>query len=237
MFGCYLLAIVPGIVLIYIVKNKDIDIWEVQNMSKRFLLGGLFAIVAAIILEDFLSECFLIEFASDSIHYRFVDDFIIPALCEESVKFIIFIMMIKKFFDRYCFYDDCAHMKVVKYCFYLGMSFAIIENLMYAMDADYVVMIMRMLLCLPGHGMYAVIMGDFYYKYKESDNAFYLLCALFIPMIQHGIYDFCIGSDSWVIIILALVNEIYLYKIAYKRICVLGAHSKDEFWAYNSYIS
>lgn len=237
MIGCMILAIVPGIVIIKYMKSLNPDKNAVVLKEFRYLIAGITSVIIASIIEDLLSTVFLEYCAGNLAMYDLIDNFIVTAVTEELVKLLGFFIVFSKFAKNFDFGDELAEIRIVSCMFFTGMGFAIAENVMYALDGDLWVMFFRMIFCLTGHGMYAVFMGEFYYKYKVNGKLSYAVSMLFIPVLFHGAYDLCVGSENGWLILFAAAYEIYLYVIVFKKLCVLSAHSFEESFAYNLYIN
>jgi protease PrsW len=75
------------------------------------------------------------------------------------------------------------------------MGFAQIENIMYVMDGGLGTAVLRAVLSVPGHGFFAVLMGYHFSlaKFHEGvERRNYILKAIFLPILFHGLYDFSI---------------------------------------------
>ena len=110
----------------------------------------------------------------------------------------------------------------------ISLGFAALENLMYILPQEnYIsVGIFRGLLAVPGHFLYAVIMGYYYsmarfYPYRKGRNIF---LAIALPVLAHGIYDTIIfsldvtGSPAILLILAVIYFCFKLWKIGKRRI-------------------
>lgn len=83
------------------------------------------------------------------------------------------------------------------------MGFAVIENILYVFEHGLEVGIMRSFTSIPGHGMFAIYMGVYYGLAKLYEKCGQLSKvngelrkALWIPMLLHGFYDFCLADGG-----------------------------------------
>jgi len=118
----------------------------------------------------------------------FVLSFIISGGIEEFIKwFIVFFIV----FDHELFnepYDG------VIYTVAVSLGFATLENVLYAfaLPADPFILLIRALLPVSGHALFAVIMG-FYYgkaKFSAAPRRKMLAYSILLPVVIHGMFDY-----------------------------------------------
>jgi RsiW-degrading membrane proteinase PrsW (M82 family) len=177
-------AIVPVAIFCYFIYRKDTR-KEPWNLLIKCLFAGFIAAAAT----PSLSRVFeIIEFKSslvNSIHTAFI----CAAFTEELFKFLFlyYIIWEIKEFDEH--YDG------IVYAVFVSMGFALIENMGYVLASGYITAWYRAILAIPMHGLCGVVMG--YYlssaKFSATDlKKAYLILALLVPMLIHGIYDFIV---------------------------------------------
>lgn len=115
----------------------------------------------------------------------FLDAFVMAALLEEGVKFIVFRRWIwrNRFFDEY--YDG------ILYAALISLGFASLENIMYVFEYGFNTGITRAFTAIPAHTFFGITMG-FYLsraKFNHTHTARNLFLALFVPIMLHGLYD------------------------------------------------
>ena len=109
------------------------------------------------------------------------------------------------------------------YALCVGMGFAITENIMYVVDDGFQVAVMRAVTSIPGHACFAICMGIYYGEAKRMEVLGYhdsskslRRKALWMPVLMHGFYDFCLSVDSWVMIgvffVYIIVTDIVIFK-------------------------
>lgn len=164
-------------------------------------------------------------FYSETIFYS---AFIEAGFCEELCKFVILFLTIwwNKNFNE--------HMDGIVYAVFVGLGFACVENVLYVLSAGAESFgtgistgIVRALLSVPGHFLFAVIMGYFFSlaKFNEKGRAGFLLTSLFAAALGHGLFDWLLMfvnylSPLFSLVILALFiwGDIKLWKIGLKYI-------------------
>ena len=160
----------------------------------------------------------------NSVHYSdsvFYSAFIEAGFCEELCKFIILFLFFwwNKNFNEY--------MDGIVYAAFVGLGFACVENILYVFQGGVGTGIVRALLSVPAHFLFAVIMGYFLSlaKFDKKRRVSYLLLSLFTPMLAHGLFDWMLMVSNGIPIIIALiilglfiVGDILLWRICIKFI-------------------
>lgn len=218
----YLFLLYASVLPVYLVGlyiyNKDRDKEPVWLLFKLFLSG-----MGAL----FLTMCFTLFFGiffpsliSDNINMDmiplFFHVFFGVALIEEFSKWI-FVYRIgynSREFDHV--YD------MIVYAVFVSLGFACFENILYVMQHGFGVAFVRGLLSIPGHACDGIFMGYYLSMSRIScDNFFrkhYFLMSIFIPVLLHGIYDFCLFSGKVYFILLFFVFIIVLYVRSVKTV-------------------
>lgn len=181
------LALAPGIAICLYIFYTDIYNREPRvNLVMSFFYGGL-AILPAVWFESSFTDSVI----DGSIGAVAFFSYIIVAFSEEFSKFIglRFYAYKRKSFDE--------PLDGIVYSVMVGMGFATVENLLYVlkyaeMGRGLEVGITRMLLSVPAHGAFAVIMGYFVGKAKFSKNrsTALLITGLIGAVFFHGTFDF-----------------------------------------------
>ena len=123
---------------------------------------------------------------SETWNYAFLQ----AAIPEESAKLFMLWLLLRKnpFFDE--------HIDGIVYAVCTGLGFAMVENIIYLLqgvaDGSWVsIGISRALFAVPGHFLFAVMMGYFYslYYFGISKKWYTLIMIWLIPVLIHGVYD------------------------------------------------
>jgi RsiW-degrading membrane proteinase PrsW (M82 family) len=215
-----LLAVAPGAFIVYRVYKEDKIEKEPASLIRKLLLAGFVSVIPALILEIIGSMILDGLFGGvRSYLYIALDAFLGTALIEELVKYFPLKKLTWKNPEFNFTFDG------IVYAVSVGMGFAIIENIAYVFSNGLGNALMRAVTAIPGHAVFAVYMGYYYGCAKKSeaegDDAGVkrlLKKALWVPVFIHGFYDFCLMSDSLLLILLFFVFIIILFIKTYKNL-------------------
>jgi protease PrsW len=209
-----LLAIAPVIIIALYFYLRD----KYEKEPIRFLIIALIAgcviVIPIIYLENFLTR---IEPTYSADFHAFYTSFVVAAFSEEIFKYLAFILLIwnnKNFNEKF---DG------IIYAVFIGLGFAMVENIMYVTNHGAEVGYLRAITAVPFHAIDGVAMG-FHFglaKFYPKRRKIQFVYALIIPIILHGIYDFILFSRLSQFGIVFLVYLVYLYIIGFKRINLL----------------
>ncbi|MBQ2658347.1 MAG: PrsW family intramembrane metalloprotease [Erysipelotrichaceae bacterium] len=224
------LTILPPILLLIYVYHKDrVNKEPIKLLLLLFVLGCVSALPVYYI-ETFL-EVILYEYVDNYILYYLIDAFICVALVEELMKFVI----TKKVIWNHEAFDSTFDGMV--YCAFESLGFATVENIVYVLRYGFSAAASRAVTSIPGHFAFAIVMGiflsrsKFSYKKQENERIEYLeskhslIYALLVPVLYHGIYDFCLFLNSNILLIVFNLIVISLYFIIVK---VINRESKKD---------
>lgn len=208
------LAVLPVILLLRYIYKKDKYEKEPLGLLIVAFVGGMFSIPLALTGASMLENIYY----SDSVFYS---AFFEAALVEEVSKFIILFLLIwwNKNFNEY--------MDGIVYAAFVGLGFACIENILYVFDGGIGTGIVRALLSVPGHFLFAVAMGYFFAlaKFEKKNRGWYLLLSLLVPILFHGLFDYLLMINehipeylSAIILMLFIAGDICLWKVGLKYI-------------------
>lgn len=194
LFNLALAPIAAVLVFIY-VKDK----YEREPLA--LLVGcfflGILSVLPAILLETLAQKAGIN--VSSNTFTTFIYAFFVVGFSEEFCKFIIirlFIFKNKNFNEPF---DG------IVYCVVVSMGFAAIENVMYVLQGGLGTAIMRMFTAVPAHALFGIFMGYFIGKAKFSNKkGLYLFLGLFIAIVMHGLYDFFLFQNDFVVLKFAI---------------------------------
>ncbi len=184
-----LAALAPVAILLWYIYFKDsLQPEPTRLLIKAFWFGVLsvFVVFVTVFPLQLLTGFGLDE--SETISDAFVNAFCTAAIPEEAAKLIVLWLFLRKnpYFDE--------HFDGIVYAVCIGMGFAAFENILYlfqSYDSWIPVAIVRALFAVPGHFLYAVIMGYYYslwyFRIKRNWQTFIMI--LLGPILAHGIYD------------------------------------------------
>ena len=182
-----LLATAPALLLLHFFYVRDLHEREsVRRVIKVFFLGML-AVIPALILEA------LFSLPPD---YGFIglaiNTFLLIALPEELSKLWLFRLYVEKHDSYNEVYDGIIYMVAI------SLGFATVENLAYVFGSGpdgLVVALMRAILAVPGHTLWAVMMGYFlglarFGSQPPARRRLLVYTGLLLATFWHGLYDF-----------------------------------------------
>lgn len=113
--------------------------------------------------------------------------FLTFALSEELCKYFMFRRKLKKI------EGDHSWLDLIVYSTIVGIGFGLLESIVYVLQTNPVMMLIRGL-SIP-HGGYAAIVGYFYGKSIKENNKAYVILGILISFLLHGLYDFSLTKE------------------------------------------
>ena len=228
---------------IYVFKKDRVEKEPMGLLLSLFFLGMVICFPAAEIenvLLGFIDSVFLpfgVEVGggvvlNNAVYQTYIvcQNFIGIALVEEGLKLLILLWRTSKNKNFNSLFDG------IVYAVFVSLGFAALENIFYVFEHGWVNAVMRALLSVPGHMFYAVLMGYYYSLYHMYEKARkieislkdeglisknatefsgkrFLTMSLIIPVLAHGLYDYCCTVDSiWATLgLFAFVLFLYIY--------------------------
>ncbi|MDD7570386.1 MAG: PrsW family glutamic-type intramembrane protease [Faecalibacterium sp.] len=199
-------VIPPAILMIYIYKKDKVD-KEPTGLLLRLLLAGALSVVSAIILESVGMALAGLVAESGSALYNALTCFLVIATAEEGGK--LYFLKRRTWHNR----NFTSTFDGIVYAVFVSAGFAIVENIMYVFtNGTIYVALLRGVTAIPGHINFAVFMGYFYGLAKrsvlfgefEKANRYKKL-AFWVPVLLHGLYDFCLQMNSTVFTVIFTV--------------------------------
>lgn len=227
------LAILPVIVLsIFVYKKDKYEKEPIGMLIKAFVLG-IFSIPIALGFDNLFAQIM----PGVTVFFQAFFQAGIPEELAKWILFLIFIWRNKNFNE---FFDG------IVYACFIGLGFACVENIMYVFDNETFssaihTSVMRALLSVPGHFLFAVIMG--YYlglaKFKVKERNKFLTLSILFPIIAHGLFDYLLMLSAafaemnmeWLgilLYILFIYLDIKMWKICIKHIKKMQEESRIE---------
>lgn len=216
------IAILPVLLLGSYIYKKDKN-KEPKSLLVKLFTSGIISCFLVLLISTALTYIFPF-LAKDQGTMNFLEFsfyiFIFIALIEESCKWLMsyHIGYKNKEFDE--IYD------IIVYAVFVALGFAAFENILYVFQIGSVqVGIMRGLLAIPGHVCDGIAMG--YYlslaKYHQTlgnkkETRSNKIKSILIPVLYHGIYDYCCLAGTNIILLVFIVFIIFLYTVSLKRV-------------------
>lgn len=212
-------AVLPAAILLIYVYRLDPVEKEPAGLLGILLVMGMVSTIPAIILELLGSTFFFGSADADpsqiSLQAMLVENYVVVALVEEGCKYG---------FLRIRSWDDPNFDYVfdgIVYAVFVGLGFAIAENISYTYSYGLDVAFGRAFTAIPGHCMFAIFMGYFYGHARRASArgqnglaAANTFLAIAIPIFCHGTYDFLASYDD----ILFLLNLVIIVVAGFKLI-------------------
>lgn len=161
--------------------------------------------------------------------------FIGVALVEEGLKFVAMCFVTGKNKNFNSLFDGLV------YAVFVSLGFAALENVLYVRQYGWINALARGVLSVPGHMFFGVIMGYYYSLWhmhekaknreqilkragyiareeKEFSGTYYLVMSLLVPVLAHGMYDFCCTNNSLLSTLAFYGFIVYLYIYCFTKI-------------------
>lgn len=212
-----LAAVVPAILLMRYVNKQDKIEKEPAGLLGSLVLQGVWAALAAIVLEGIGESVLNALVAPDNPNYIVLLAFLVVAAVEEGTKFF--------FLYRRTWRDPNFNFRydAIVYAVFVSLGFAAFENVKYVFNYGLSVALPRAVLAIPGHMGFAVFFGVFYGRAKlcrDRGNRFgcrvNLILGYLAAVFLHGVYDTCCMSGTnqstavFVLFVLALYLAVFL---------------------------
>jgi protease PrsW len=217
------LAVAPGIAICLFIYFKDKYNKEPLGVLVMSFILGMFSLVPAFFSEVYFSGIQQ-RWMTNGVWFTAVFAYIIVAFSEEFCKYIVvrFYCYTRKSFDEP--FDGIVYSVMV------GMGFATLENIGYVYQNGFGNGVVRMLLSVPAHGTFAVLMGYFVSlaKFKPAQRGYYLLLAIVLPVLFHGTYDFFLFvGKTWMHFAGALASFLIAIRLSFIAIKRKQLYSKQ----------
>jgi RsiW-degrading membrane proteinase PrsW (M82 family) len=228
-----ILAILPVIVLSVYIYHKDK--YEKEPFGKLML--AFFLGILSIPLDLLVVGIINAVWEGSTVFYS---AFLEAGIPEEFCKWALFMLVIWRNKNFNEFFDG------IVYAAFISLGFACLENLMYVIGSDtfgsaITTGVMRALLSVPGHFLFAVIMGYFLgmAKFRPDQRSKYLILSLVCPMLAHGLFDYLLMLSSaftdnnleWMgvlLFILFIYLDVKMWKIGLKQIAKMQEQTRIE---------
>ena len=186
-------ALAPVAVALWYIFKKDSTRPEPTKWLAKAFWYGVLSSLLSFVFSIPLGTIFGMELDPEvypSIFDAFADAFLLAAIPEELAKLIMLWLLLRK----NPHYDEQFDGIVYAVC--IGMGFAGIENIMYLSssieDGSWIgIGISRALFSIPGHFLFAVLMGYYYslYHFGIDRSAKAKAMILVAPILAHGLFD------------------------------------------------
>lgn len=218
-----LISILPVFILLGYIYLKDKNEREPWGLLIKAFLSGAFVAVL-ILLWSFVEGIIGIHLTAFAENSAVLKSFFQAAIPEEGLKllFLYWLIWKNKEFNE--------HFDGIVYAVFVSMGFACVENILYVYSGGFETGIVRALLAVPGHFLFAVIMGYFFSRarFTPMRKGRLLAMAFICPVLAHGLYDtLCFAMDMYgetlgglsaVLEVLFIAFDVKLWQIGLKAI-------------------
>ena len=220
------LAILPSIRLARHVLSYDKIEKEPAGLLIKLFVFGMLTCVPAAFIESMGEGLITSVTENPAIISAFVYLLLVP-FAEEGCKYVALRTTRKNPAFNYTF-DGIVYGVMV------GLGFATLENILYVLDnMSLSVAVMRGLLAVPMHCTCGVFMGYYYGVAKnlevrgiKGEAATARRLTLAVPWVIHGLYDYALDLDSWVVLILGLMMTIAVFVLAARQGRIASANDQ-----------
>lgn len=205
------LAILPVFLIGLFIYKKDKN-KEPKSLIIKLFFSGLLAIIITLVIGIPLRIIIPITIEDATILEILFYSFIEVALVEEVSK----LLMVYLFAYKNKEYDHAYD--IIVYSSFVALGFAGFENILYVLTGGISTAIIRALTSIPGHVCFAVFMGYYLNLVKSKKSFKYKFLSLFVPVLLHGFFDFCLYSQNGLLILSWLVFIIVCDIVVIKKI-------------------
>lgn len=213
--GILLASLAPVFIILFYIYFRDKYEKEPLKMLVKAILGGILIILPVIFVERWLSA--LAPF-SGKVGQAAWHAFVVAGSTEEVFKFLALYLLIWKSPSFNEKFDG------IVYAVFVSLGFAAVENVMYVMDGGLQTAAIRAFTAVPAHAIFGISMGYYLgiaHMYEELRKT-YLLRALLIPILLHGVYDFILMVEIGWLLILFIPYVILLYVLGMRKMKTLS---------------
>ncbi|MCF8369368.1 MAG: PrsW family intramembrane metalloprotease [Bacteroidales bacterium] len=213
------LASAPVIIILVYVYIRDKYEREPLGLLFKALLAGALTVIPVLLVNSQI-EPFKDNFTG--LFQTAYVAFIVAAVVEEAFKFLALYLIIwrnKEFNEKF---DG------IVYAVFISLGFALVENIFYVNKFGETTGYMRALTAVPAHALFGVAMGYYFAlaKFSKGRNGYYLLMALAMPVLLHGVYDFLLMAHMNIFLLIFVPFIFYLWKAGYKKMKILSDNSR-----------
>jgi len=212
-----LIALAPVAVLLIYVYIRDKYEKEPIGLLLKTFLAGAFITLPIIGVEILLSS---FENELSGLWKAAYTSFVVAGFTEELFKFLVLYFFIRKDAHFNEQFDG------IVYAVFVSLGFAAVENILYVVGNGMQVGLVRAITAVPAHALFGVVMGFYFGKSLLHPQKRYLILALVMPILFHGIYDFIILSQEYILLLFFIPYLIYLWINGFKKMKYLSEHSR-----------
>jgi len=210
-----LASLAPVFIILFYIYFRDKYEKEPLGMLIKALLAGILIILPVIFVEQWLSALALF---SGKVGAAAWHAFVVAGFTEELFKFLILYLLVWRSPSFNEKFDG------IVYAVFVSLGFAGVENVLYVMEGGMQTAAIRALTAVPAHAIFGVTMGYYLgvaHMYEELRRP-YLLRAIAIPVLLHGIYDFILMVEIGWLLLLFIPYVAVLYIMGIRKMRILS---------------
>jgi protease PrsW len=205
-----MVALGPALLILTYIYFRD----KYEKEPILLLVRG-FAAGALILIPILLIE---VQTGKLAIHFSVMlkaawDGFIVASATEETVKFLAVYYL---FWNNRNFNEKFDG---IVYSVAVSLGFAAFENFVYIYQGNIGTGLLRAFTAVPAHAIFGIIMG--YYlgmaRFRPFRKSGYIIMAIVMPWVFHGLYDFLLLSGHRVLVSLFIPLMIILVVMGFRR--------------------
>lgn len=210
-----LASLAPVFIILFYIYFRDKYEKEPLGLLIKSLVAGVLVVLPVLFTERLLMTLMpaLGKVGSAAYHA-----FLVAGTTEEAFKFLALYLLVWKSPSFNEKFDG------IVYAVFVSLGFAAVENVLYVMDGGMQTAMVRALTAVPAHALFGVTMG--YYlgiaHMYEAERKPYLIQALAVPILLHGIYDFILMVEIDWLLLLFVPYVIGLYLLGMKKMKILS---------------
>lgn len=225
-------AVLPAFLLVFYIWLRDRYQREPVSQILKGVFFGVLSAGIAMLLEGAVTLVGLTPAEPATAIGAFWKAFVGAAIPEEVAKLLMLWLLLRnnKYFDER--FDG------IVYACCVGMGFAGTENILYLfsnIDSWETVAVARAIFAVPGHFMFAVVMGYYYSKIAFFDMPFKRRFMVFLaPVLLHGVYDGILFSShatpaiQGILLLVFYIFVLWMFRHGRKRIKNLSDASNPD---------
>lgn len=192
MLNVLVLATAPVWALLTFFYVRDKYDKEPRGLLIRVFVYGMAVTLVAAVVGVLAMHLLATIIDSVSPLYLVIENFLIIALVEEGLKYWV----VRR--QTYCHPAFNEPYDGMIYAITASLGFAGLENILYVAQGGLQVAVMRALLAVPGHALFASAMGYYFGRAKFARTAehetHFLRMAVLVPVLLHGVYDLLLST-------------------------------------------
>ena len=221
----FMIAVAPGIAIGMILYSRDrYDREPLPLLIKIFLLGAL-SVIPVLAVEKILLR---INVFTGILEIAFTA-FVVAGFTEEYFKraVVLYGAYHSKYFNE--------KLDGIIYCAFSALGFATVENIMYIgfqFTGNYYVGILRGVLSVPAHVLFAITMGYYLslsrFATDPTEKKQYFMRSLLVPIVLHGLFNFILMAQIPYGLFIFIPYVIFLWVTSLKKLNEYTHASKGQ---------